>query len=608
MDSNSINQPEAGNEMPMSDLTSNAIVVGVNDYQESSGLNKLKYAETDATQLAEVLEDDFGYNVKLFTDEMATRENIFSELAKIGKSKDGDKFFFFFAGHGQSLNGEYYLHPINAEIDNDIFSLPVNRLLDYFEKNLPHKEIVSIIDACHRNMSLNERGDSLLEHAATLDLSRRIQHEQNTNNKLIKALFGCGYQQASYEDERLKHGVLSHFLIQKLKLKGHDCSFDEIAKELGEDVPDYVSKRFGQKQYPVFFSPLTKKEVWLGSAGSTSFRKSNDETNRDVKFSFEDLIKSGLIEEYASKFEVTTKGSEWFKFYESINDRFEISGQDQLRELVEEAFDKIKVKESKTSEFRNKNEENLKAEIMPLKAKEKVKFLKDLGLKMSWIKGGNFEMGSYSGYKNVQPVHKVELSNFIMSKYPVTFYQYSRYCKETGRKNEYKETGREDLSINNISWENAVKFCEWLSIKLGRTFRLPTEAEWEYAARGGQKSQGYLYSGSNDLTEVGWYRDNSDRMLQPVEERLPNETGLFGMSGNISEWCSDWFSDNYYQNSPKKDPRGPDSGTEKVHRGGSHKFNAFVCRSTHRHSFSKSIGNHNIGFRVVLESDSRKNK
>ena len=127
------------NEISVPDQKSNALVVGVNGYNESSGLNKLKFAESDAKELAAVLEENFGYDVKLITGKMATRENIFSELANIGKSITGNKFVFFFAGHGQSLNGEYYLHPINAEIDNDIFSLPVNRLMDYFEKNIPHK-------------------------------------------------------------------------------------------------------------------------------------------------------------------------------------------------------------------------------------------------------------------------------------------------------------------------------------------------------------------------------------------------------------------------------------------------------------------------------------
>ncbi len=608
MDFISVKQNESEQESSLPDPTSNAIVVGVNNYEETSGLNRLKYAESDAKQIAEVLDSYFGYDVKLFTGDMATRENIFSELAKIGKSKNGDKFFFFFAGHGQSLHGEYFLHPINAEIDNDIFSLPVNRLLDYFENNLPHKEIVSIIDACHRNMSLNERGDYLLEHAATMDLSRRIQHGQNPNNKLIKALYGCGYQQASYEDDKLKHGVLSHFLIEKLKEKGNDCSFDEIAKELGEDVPEYVNKRFGQKQFPVFFSPLTKKETWLGKVNKGSFRLSENDQSRDAKFSIDDLISSGLIEEYASRYEVCTKGSEWFEFYESINARFEITGQDQLRDLVETAFEEIHPADEENFDDPEVNiieqaEIEPEGKIKPLKNSEKLKFIKDMALSVVRIQGGEFEMGSYSGYKNEQPVHKVALSSFNMSKFPVTYYQYSRFCKETGKKNRYKESGLEELSVHNVSWEDAVSFCEWLSIKLERQFRLPTEAEWEYAARGGQKSKGFLYSGSNDLDEVGWYRDNSERQLRPSDEKAANELGLYGLSGNISEWCSDWFSESYYQNSPKRDPQGPDSGTEKVHRGGSHKFNAFVCRNTHRHSFSKSIGNHNIGFRVVLETN-----
>ena len=396
MDFISANQPKSEHGSSLSNPANNAIVVGVNNYDESSGLNKLKFAESDAKQLAEVLDANFGYDVKLFTGDMATRENIFSELAKIGKSKQGDKFFFFFAGHGQSLHGEYFLHPINAEIDNDIFSLPVNRLLDYFENNLPHKEIVSIIDACHRNMSLNERGDYLLESAATMDLSRRIQHEQNPHDKLIKALYGCGYQQASYEDDKLKHGVLTHFLIEKLKEKGNDCSFDEIAKELGEDVPDYVYKRFGQKQHPVFFSPLTKKETWLGKVNKSLFPISKTAPGRETKFSFDDLVNSGLIEEYASRYEVCTKGSEWFQFYESINERFEISSQEQLRELVEKAFEAVQPAVEEIIENDEIEDQNIEqkvtepeGKINPLKEKEKVKFINDIGKRKETVGASN---------------------------------------------------------------------------------------------------------------------------------------------------------------------------------------------------------------------------
>lgn len=602
-------QPNKETEIAISDQKSDAIIVGVNEYTESSGLNKLKFAESDANELAKVLEVNFDYDVKLFTGEKATRENIFSELAKLGKRKTGSKFIFFFAGHGQSLHGEYYLHPINAEIDNDIFSLPVNRLLDYFERNLPHKEIVSIIDSCHRDMSLCERGDELLEQSATMDMSRRIQYGQNPNDKLIKALYGCGYQQASYEDDELEHGVLSHFLIEKLKSKGKDCSFDEIAKELGEDVPTYVKKRFGRTQFPILFTPLTKKETWIGKVNKSSFRLSRDETDKIVKFSHQDLLKSGLIEEYASKFEVTTKGSEWFDFYESINNKFEISGQEQLRQLVEKEFEKINPRKAEIIDINAiKSANNLVINCKPLGEKEKVGFLKDFSLTMKRINGGEFTMGSYAGYKNEQPAHKVEVKSFNMSKYPVTYKQYSQFCKEAKIKNDIKTNGRENLSVSNVSWENAVNFCTWLSKKLGRTFRLPTEAEWEYAAIGGLKSKGYKYSGSDNLLDVGWFRDNSGREPRSPGEKLPNELGLYSMCGNVSEWCSDWFSEDYYRSSPKKNPKGPETGSEKSHRGGSFKYNEFVCRSTQRHSFSKSIGNYNIGFRVVLEINSKKNK
>lgn len=152
-----------------------AIVVGVNGYKEESGLNTLKYAESDAEQFGNVLEDNFGYNVSLLTGENASRENIMSEFVKLGNIYNGDKFIFFFAGHGQTLGEEYYLHPINAQLDSDIFSIRMNRLLDYFESGLSHREIIGIVDACHKEMNTNERGDVQLDSVATRDVARRIQ-------------------------------------------------------------------------------------------------------------------------------------------------------------------------------------------------------------------------------------------------------------------------------------------------------------------------------------------------------------------------------------------------------------------------------------------------
>ena len=132
----------------------------------------------------------------------------------------------------------------------------------------------------------------------------------------------------------------------------------------------------------------------------------------------------------------------------------------------------------------------------------------------------------------------------------------------------------------------------------GKNFRLPTEAEWEYAARGGQKSRGYKYAGSNALSDVAWYTDNSGSKTHPVKQKQANELGLYDMSGNVWEWCQDWSGS--YSSNAQTNPTGPSSGSDRVIRGGSWNGSASYCRVADRYSNSPGNRNGNLGFRVVL--------
>ena len=147
---------------------------------------------------------------------------------------------------------------------------------------------------------------------------------------------------------------------------------------------------------------------------------------------------------------------------------------------------------------------------------------------MVYVAGGTFQMGSNSGYDNEKPVHTVTVSSFYMDATEVT---QAEYRKVMG-KNPSRFSGCDDCPVENVSWHDANEYAK----KVGK--RLPTEAEWEYAARGGNKSKGYSYSGSNDLDAVGWYDNNSRSKTHPVAQKQPNELGLYDMSGNVWEWCS----------------------------------------------------------------------
>lgn len=220
---------------------------------------------------------------------------------------------------------------------------------------------------------------------------------------------------------------------------------------------------------------------------------------------------------------------------------------------------------------------------------------------MVLVEGGSFTMGDEwgMGYKDELPTHEVSLKNFKISKTEVTVKQYRQFCRETGR--SMPETPFWDWHDNNpivnVSWHDAVAYCDWLSDKMDGLYRLPTEAEWEYAARGGKKSKGYKYSGGQSLPAVGWSDDNS---TQVVASKKPNELGIYDMSGNVWEWCSDWYGAEYYVNSPSSNPRGPSSGSYRVLRGGGWYNGATLCRVAQRRGNPPGGRYDNLGFRVVL--------
>ena len=244
---------------------------------------------------------------------------------------------------------------------------------------------------------------------------------------------------------------------------------------------------------------------------------------------------------------------------------------------------------------------------------------------MVLVEAGSFQMGATDGFPDEQPVHTLRIArSFYMGKYEVTFEEYDRFCEDTGRvKPDDRGWGRGKLPVIHVDWYDVVAYCNWLSEQEGRPpcysgssksttcdfsaggYRLPTEAEWEYAARGGQRSHGYTYAGSNNPDEVAWYGENSGGQPQPVGQKQPNELGLYDMSGNLFEWCWDWYDQGYYAVSPASDPQGPPTPRTakpweltRTRRGGSWREQAESIRVTSRSFDSVSYAGDN-GFRLV---------
>ncbi len=212
---------------------------------------------------------------------------------------------------------------------------------------------------------------------------------------------------------------------------------------------------------------------------------------------------------------------------------------------------------------------------------------------MVFVEGGTFQMGSSNSESDEKPIHTVTVSSFYMDKTEVT---QAEYRKVMG-KNPSNFSGCDDCPVEKVSWHDANAYAQ----KVGK--RLPTEAEWEYAARGGNKSKGYTYSGGNNLDAVGWYDNNSGGKTHPVAQKQPNELGLYDMSGNVWEWCSDWYDKGYYSRSPQNDPQGPNSGKYRVLRGGSWYDSGSSCRVANRNRYDPDGRHDDHGFRLVLSQD-----
>ena len=235
----------------------------------------------------------------------------------------------------------------------------------------------------------------------------------------------------------------------------------------------------------------------------------------------------------------------------------------------------------------------------------------DVTFKMIFVKGGTFQMGSDSGDDDEKPVHSVTVSDFYMGEFEVTQALWQEVMGTTIYQQRDKANKSwsvhgvgADYPMYYVSYTEAEEFCGRLNQRLrsqlpdGYRFSLPTEAEWEYAARGGSKSNAYTYSGSNDLSDVGWYTDNSGESTHKVGSKRANSLGLYDMSGNVWEWCSDWYED-YRCWSSQTDPRDPSSRLSRVLRGGSWSYGASSCRVADRSLNGPSRRNF-IGFRLAI--------
>lgn len=224
--------------------------------------------------------------------------------------------------------------------------------------------------------------------------------------------------------------------------------------------------------------------------------------------------------------------------------------------------------------------------------------------KMVKVEGGTFTMGFSEDsskkikvvFEDEKPAHQVTLNSFYICDTTVTQELWKAVYPTADIS---LKKGRENLPKVKISWDDCRRFINRLNAMTGYQFRMPTEAEWEFAAKGGIHSKNFTYAGTDSLSFVGWYHTN-DKPIQPVKKLKTNELGIYDMSGNIYEWCADWYAKDYYANSPENNPKGPDEGQYKVIRGGSVFSVAESCRISMRMNLDPKLREAGVGLRLAL--------
>ena len=222
------------------------------------------------------------------------------------------------------------------------------------------------------------------------------------------------------------------------------------------------------------------------------------------------------------------------------------------------------------------------------------------GPQMVWIAGGSFKMGSNNGEDDEKPVHTVKIDRFAMGKYEVTFAEYDKFTNATGRKKSDDEGwGRGNLPVINVSWNDATAYAKWLSDQTGHTYRLPTEAEWEYAARAGTTTK-YWWGDSIGANKANCGSDCGDsfKYTAPVGSFAANSWGLHDTAGNVWEWVQDWYGSSYYSSRPPNNPTGPSTGRYRVLRGGCWFNGASYVRTAFRDRSRPGSRGNNLGFRL----------
>lgn len=614
---------------PINPKVTKAILIGVSEFDDNSFINALPI-KNNVEKLAVLLQDQniLGLDEKniLILNENRRHDDILKRIDDFLESGLADTVIFYFAGHGyKSDENDFYLVTKNSRKHRiERTAIHWNDIKNTFEKG-GHgiQQRLYILDACHSGAAALGENDEETQIEAGSALIAAAKAD-------AKAYFNSTDEYTYFTEafiHILENGVsdkdqsglgISH-LFDNLQQTLKDKNF-EVTKKITEEI-DRVSffKNKGFDKLSV------KRKAILGlirkgdeCLATLDFAKAEYFYLKGIRSAepiadFEKLIeeieakikKCEHIEGYKGVFEAHFSGQIAEKTQELTRQQKRIN---DLKDILDKKEKTIADQEKQITELKAAIEkrdktiaalEKMLAPPAPPKSDTQNFTEKEANtaFDMIFVKGGTFKMGSNnSDYE--KPVHEVSVPDYYIGKYPVT----QKLWQEIMGDNPSNFKG-DDNPVERVSWNDIQAFLKKLNTKTGKNYRLPTEAEWEYAARGGLNGQATKYAGSDDIGEVAWYRDNSGNKTHPVGQKKANELGLYDMSGNVWEWCQDKWHDNY-EGVPTDGSAWEDGkGSYRVGRGGSWNYGAGNCRVSYRDHWIPDFMFSSLGFRLAHSSE-----
>jgi formylglycine-generating enzyme required for sulfatase activity len=597
-----------------------AVVIGIDEYRDPK-VRRLKYAVADAKAVGQELERR-GFQVTYLLNQQATERGIKTELRNKLRQRAGkdDRVVVYYAGHGQDDKVEGtktmgYLLPVDGELDNISGSGISMGLIRELGDGLAAKQVLFLMDACY--------GGVAGQQTRALPKMTEAYLKQITREKGRQLITAGGAEQEALEASDAGHGLFTYYLLRGLT-EGHADLNDDGIVPTSELYAYLDSKVFTDAQMK---GHVQRPELWTMSPEKGEFVFFTSAKGKAGTLS-SPPVASGSPAPAPEPSAALTQAEQELKALEE--QERQVAEQQRLAEIqaqIEEKKKKIEVARARPFEAPRQTGREIEG--------------KD-GAKMLLIPAGDFMMGSTEGGADEKPVHRVSLDAFYLDKYEVTNKLFQKFARETGyettaekegkaygytssgewkeisganwRKPEGGETvfvsNRDEHPVVSVSWFDAEAYCRWA----GK--RLPTEAEFEYANRGGTQTTYWWGDGNPGSRRVaniadeagkrqfsGWtimagYDDGYARTA-PVGSFDPNPFGLYDTTGNVWEWTADWYDSNYYQNSPSRNPTGASSGQYRVLRGGSWSSGPRIVRSAYRNNDTPSGRYDDGGFRCA---------